>query len=229
MISTNEIHVFRCAWTSMFDSHYLMRVYLRHTGYYSHERIRDIQWINHIDWFSVNRTRESRSTSRPSWDRSSSEYLIIEGLKDCLSDIELVYCILRHGSRIPGLPEAYSRAFPRSGMNSRHTPEALCGRVWWSQIWHRTHIPFNGHTCQAATHYYHMLPHPGAPLKNSFGSIRSIFSSFLNALNLCLPAHTESHLSDTILSGAGAAHPARPKLISKCMLDRYVMAASWMP
>jgi len=49
--------------------------------------------------------------------------------------------------------------------------------------------------------------------------------SFLNALNLWLPAHTECHLSDTKLLGAGAAHPARPKLISKSMLDRYVKAA----
>ena len=125
-----------------------MRVYLRRTGYYSHERIQDIQWINHIDWFSVNCTRESLPTSRPSWDRSSSEYLIIQALKDCLSDIELVYRILGHGSRIPGLPEAYSRAFPRSEMNFRHTSKALCCRVCWSQIWHCTHIPFNGQTYQ---------------------------------------------------------------------------------
>jgi len=53
----------------------------------------------------------------------------------------------------------------------------------------------------------------------TFCSIRSIFSSFLDALNLCLPAHTENHLSDTILLGAGAAHPSRPKLISESMLD----------
>ena len=58
---------------------------------------------------------------------------------------------------------------------------------------------------------------------------RSILSSFRNALNLCLPAHTESHHSDTKLSGAGAAHPARPKLISGSMLDRYVKAATSMP
>jgi len=60
MISANEICVFRCAWTSKFDSNYL-----RGTGCYSHEKIRNIQWINHTDWFSVNWTRESLSTSRP--------------------------------------------------------------------------------------------------------------------------------------------------------------------
>jgi len=53
--------------------------------------------------------------------------------------------------------------------------------------------------------------------------------SFLNALNLWLPAHTKCHLSDTKLLGAGAAHPAGPKLISKSMLDRYVKAADYMP
>jgi len=60
----------------------------------------------------------------------------------------------------------------------------------------------------------------------TFCSIRSIFSSFLNALNLGLPAHTENHLSDTKLLGAGAAHPSRPKLISASMLDWYVKAAT---
>jgi hypothetical protein len=37
--------------------------------------------------------------------------------------------------------------------------------------------------------------------------------SFLNALNLWLPALTECHLSDTKLFSAGAAHPARTQLI----------------
>jgi hypothetical protein len=58
----------------------------------------------------------------------------------------------------------------------------------------------------------------------TFCSIQSIFSSFLNALNLCLPAHTENHLSETIILGAGAAHPSRLKLISESMLDWYVRA-----
>jgi len=53
--------------------------------------------------------------------------------------------------------------------------------------------------------------------------------SFLNALNLWLPAHTESHLSDAKLLGGGAAYPARPKLISQSMVDRYVKAATLMP
>jgi hypothetical protein len=50
--------------------------------------------------------------------------------------------------------------------------------------------------------------------------------SFLNALNLWLPAHTECHLSDIKLLGAGVTHPAHPKLISESMLDRYVKAAA---
>jgi hypothetical protein len=223
-ISAKVICVFRCAWTSTFDSNYLIHVYLRCTGYYSHERICDIEWINHIDRFSVNCTRELLSTFRPSWGRSSSEYLIIQGLKDCLSDIESVYLILRHVSRIPDLPNAYSRAFPRSGMNFTHTSKALCCRVWWSQIWHHMHIPFNGQTCQATTHHYHRLPLPGATLNDSFCSIRTIFSSFRIALNLCLPAHTEGYLSETILLGADATHPAQPKLLPRFMLDRDVMA-----
>ena len=53
--------------------------------------------------------------------------------------------------------------------------------------------------------------------------------SFLNAWNLWLPAHTECHLSDTKLLGAGAAHPTRPKLISESMLDRSVKATTEMP
>ena len=50
--------------------------------------------------------------------------------------------------------------------------------------------------------------------------------SFLNALNLWLPAHTECHLLDTKHLGAGAAHPTRPKQISKSMPDRCVTAAA---
>jgi hypothetical protein len=50
--------------------------------------------------------------------------------------------------------------------------------------------------------------------------------SFLNALNLWLPAYTECHLSDTKHLGAGAAHPTRPNLISKSMPDRYVQATA---
>jgi len=42
--------------------------------------------------------------------------------------------ILRHGSRIPGLPEEYSQVFPHPGMMFRHTSEQLSCRVWWSQI-----------------------------------------------------------------------------------------------
>jgi len=53
----------------------------------------------------------------------------------------------------------------------------------------------------------------------------SIFFCFLNALNLWLP-DTQSVSSDTKLLGAGVADPARPKLISESMLDRYVKAAA---
>jgi len=79
-------------------------------------------------------------------------------------------------------------------------------------------------------------PTPGMPLNRVY-PLRITFEqfillhskhilSFLNALNLWLPAHTECHLSDTKLLGAGAAHPTRPKLISISMLDRYVKAAA---
>jgi hypothetical protein len=50
--------------------------------------------------------------------------------------------------------------------------------------------------------------------------------SFLNLLNLWPPAHTECHLSHPKLFGAGAVHPAGPKLISESMLDQYVKATS---
>ena len=76
----------------------------------------------------------------------------IQGWKDGQGNIKLMYHILRHGSRIPGLPEEYRRAFPRSGMKFRHTSMALSSRVLWSQIWHHMHIPFNGHFWQATTH-----------------------------------------------------------------------------
>jgi len=64
------------------------------------------------------------------------------------------------------------------------------------------------------------------PLNDSFRSIPSIFPSFLNPLNPWQPAHTECHLSDMTVLGAGAAHPAQPKLISESMINRYVKAAA---
>jgi hypothetical protein len=48
----------------------------------------------------------------------------------------------------------------------------------------------------------------------------------LNALNLCLPAYTESKLSDMKRLCADMAYPAWPKLISESMLNRYVKAAA---
>jgi hypothetical protein len=42
--------------------------------------------------------------------------------------------------------------------------------------------------------------------------------SFLNPLNLWLAAHTECHLSDTKLLGAGMAYPTRPKQLSESIL-----------
>jgi hypothetical protein len=50
--------------------------------------------------------------------------------------------------------------------------------------------------------------------------------SFLNGLNLWLPAHTECHLSDIKLLDAGAVYPAQSKLISESMHDWYVKAAA---
>jgi len=103
-----------------------------------------------------------------------------------------MYRILRHGPRIPGLPEAYSRVFPRWGMKFRHTSKALSCGVWWSQIWHCMHIVFPAQFWQAATCYEHMLllqaclrtvyTHFALPLNDSFCSIPIIFSSILNAI-----------------------------------------------
>jgi hypothetical protein len=50
--------------------------------------------------------------------------------------------------------------------------------------------------------------------------------SFLNALNLGLAAQMECHLSDTTHLSAGAAYPARAKLVSESMLARYATAAA---
>jgi len=55
--------------------------------------------------------------------------LIIQGYKDCLSNIQLMYRILRHGSRIPGFSEEYSHIFLRPGMKFRHTSDPLSSRV----------------------------------------------------------------------------------------------------
>jgi len=63
-------------------------------------------------------------------------------------------------------------------------------------------------------------PTPGMPLNHKYPlritlerfillHFKHIFS-FLNSLNLWLPAHTECHLSDTKLLGGGAGNPARP-------------------
>jgi hypothetical protein len=70
--------------------------------------------------------------------------LIIQGQKDCLSYIQLMYRILRHGSRIPGLPEVCSKVFPCSRMKFRPIADPFSCRVWWSQIWHRIHVLFTG-------------------------------------------------------------------------------------
>jgi len=89
-------------------------------------------------------------------------------------------------------------------------------------------------TCSHSLFIYD--PTPGTPLNRVYPlwialerfillHSKYIFS-FLNALNLWLPAHRECHLSDTNLLGAGAAHPARPKLISESMFDWYVKAAA---
>ena len=82
-----------------------------------------------------------------------SIFLIIHGWKECLSDIGLIYRILRHSVPISGLHEEFSRVFPRSGMKFRHTSNPLSCQGWWSQIWRRTHILFTSQFWQAATHY----------------------------------------------------------------------------
>jgi len=82
-----------------------------------------------------------------------SIFLIIHGWKECLSDIGLMYRILRHSMPISGLQEEFSWVFPCSGMNFRHTSNPLSCQGWWSQIWRRTHILFTSQFWQAATHY----------------------------------------------------------------------------
>jgi len=146
--------------------------------------------------------------------------LMIQEWKYYLSNIELMYHILRHASCIPGLPKEYTQGFHHSGIKFRYTSDPLSCWVWWSQVWHRTHVPLKDQFRHAATHYCQMIPlhaclwtvyiHFALPLIDSFCSIPSIFSSFVNALNLWLPAHTEFHLSDTKLLGVGAAHPGLP-------------------
>jgi hypothetical protein len=69
---------------------------------------------------------------------------IIKGWNDYLSDIELMCRILTHHTRIPGLSEEYSWVFARSGMTFMPTSNPLSCQVWWSQIWQRMHILFNG-------------------------------------------------------------------------------------
>ena len=55
--------------------------------------------------------------------------LIIQGYKDCLGDIHLMYCILRHSSPIPGLPEEYSHLFARPGIKFRNNSDPLSCQV----------------------------------------------------------------------------------------------------
>jgi len=112
-----------------------------------------------------------------------------------------MYRILRHGSHIPSLPEESSQVLPRSGMQFRHTSEPISCPRWYSQIWPLTYNLLNGPFWQAATDYQHMIPLQGrlwmvytdfALLSNdSCCSIPSISPSFLNPLNLGLPATTE--------------------------------------
>jgi hypothetical protein len=67
--------------------------------------------------------------------------LIVQGDTDCLSNIELMYHILRHGTRIAGLPEEFSWVSLRSVLRKfSHTSNPVSGRDWWSQNWHCTDI-----------------------------------------------------------------------------------------
>ena len=114
-----------------------------------------------------------------------------------------MYRILKHTLHIPGLPEEFTRVFPRSGMKFRHTAHPLSYRVWWSQIWHCTHILFNGKCRPTGTHI-HIWSHSR--------HASELWIPTLHYLWICGCQHTECHLSDTELLRAGAAHPAWPQL-----------------
>jgi len=142
---------------------------------------------------------------------------IMQGYKDCLSNIELMYQMLGDGSRIPGLLEASSRVFPRSGTKFRHTWDPLTCQVWWSQIGHRTHILFNGKFRHAGAHYSHMIPLQARLWTGN--------THFALPLNLSLPAHRVSSVRH-YTSGCRGAHPTRTQQISESILDQYVKAAA---
>ena len=71
-------------------------------------------------------------------------------------------------------------------------------------------------TCRHSLFTYD--PTPGMPLNREYPLCITI--------EFCRCQHTDCHLSDTELLGAGEAHPARTQLISESMLDRYVKAAA---
>jgi len=165
--------------------------------------------------------------------------IIIQALKGYRSDIQLMYCVLKHGSKIPGVPEEFSWVFVHSWIKFRYSSDPLSCRGWWCQIWHCMHLPFNAQFWQAATHDYHIIPlqarlwtvhtHFALPLNGSFCSVGSIFFPFWMRW-ICGCQQTQSvHLADSKLLGAGTAHPARPQQMSEAMLDRYVKAAAKLP
>ena len=165
--------------------------------------------------------------------------LIIQGLKDCLSNIQLMYRILRHGSRIRGLLEEYSQVIPCTRLKFKHTLDPLCWRGWSSQIWHCLYIRYNAQFWQAAADYYHMIAlqaclwtmptYFASPLNGIFCSIPSIFLPFCLRW-ICGCQHKLSvHRTDTKLASAAATHPGRPQQISEAMLDQYVKAADKLP
>jgi len=204
-----------------------MCVNLRRTGYYSHERIQGIERINHIDWFSVNWTRESLPTSRPR---------LIQLRISNHSGIERLSQRYRGDVSYPETLLAYSR-LPRrvqlSIFSLRNEVQAhLKGTILSSLI--VSDLTPHAYSIQRPifTSHHSLLSYTPTPRRASERFIllsRGILSSFGNPLNLCLPAHTESHHSDTKLLCAGAAHPARPQQISESLLDRYVKAAASMP
>ena len=118
----------------------------------------------------------------------------MQGYKDCLNDIELMYHILRNGLRIAGLPQQYSRVFSRTVIHIGHTSKAPSCRVWWSQNWHHTHNPLNGQFSQVASHYLHMIPLQSMPLNNSFCSIPSIYFLPFCMVWICASQHTKSFI-----------------------------------
>jgi len=165
--------------------------------------------------------------------------LIIHGWKDRLSDIKLIYSILWHPSCIPGVRTESSRIFPRSGMQLRHTqihsPVEVDGLRFDAACLFYSKAKFNNpplifNTRSHSRHASELcIPTLHYPWTIHFAPFQAYFlPSWM--LWICGCQLTQSvHLADSKVSGAGAAHPAWPELISKSMVHQYVMATAEMP